>query len=233
MSDSTTAKEAARAARRQSYLLKKELTTSPLGSTLRELMKRRKIKGVELAKAVEISPAAISKILNGIALPNPQTCLALSKALGTDEEENQMLKSAWAGRLPTQLRGSMPQNKKILQLKAEKFVEQRTQALGFKESVARELTKAGIKYEQDYSDTHYSTDFLIDIGDRRTILECRYNAQIDLEEAQAVARLLEEELTCDDAIIVVPYLPAPEYGWHPHQPIRVATIREVIKYLTQ
>lgn len=83
--------------------------------------------------------------------------------------------------------------------------ECKTQSIQFKRSVARELDKVGLAYQQDYCEGIYSTDFLIEQGGKRIALECRFNVQRDFERAILSAKVIREELRCDTVITVTPF----------------------------
>jgi len=95
--------------------------------------------------------------------------------------------------------------KEVLRLRAEQFLERKTQAIAFKRSVARELDKLGIRYTQDYCEGIYSTDFLIEKNGKRIALECKANLERDFEKAIAISELLRQNIKCQ-TLIVTPYI---------------------------
>ena len=96
-------------------------------------------------------------------------------------------------------------DKVILRLRAEQFLERKTQSIQFKRSVARELDKAGIAYKQDYCEGIYSTDFMIDKDGKRIALECKANVERDIEKTIAQAELIGEKLQCQ-VLVVAPFI---------------------------
>ena len=94
----------------------------------------------------------------------------------------------------------------VLRLRAEQFLERKTQAIQFKRSVASELDKAGISYQQDYCESPYSTDFFIEHNGQRIALECKSNIGRDIEKTEAICTLIKTQLNCTQVRIVVPYM---------------------------
>jgi hypothetical protein len=90
-------------------------------------------------------------------------------------------------------------------MRAEQFMERKTQSIQFKRSVARELDKAGIAYKVDYCEGPYSTDFLIEKGGKRIAVECKSNVGRDLEKTAMNAELIKENLKCKEVYTVVPF----------------------------
>lgn len=90
--------------------------------------------------------------------------------------------------------------------RVERWLEARTQAITFKDAVARELDKAGIRYRRDVCDGIASADFLIERDGKRVAIECKFNVSRDFDKAIGIARLLRELLRCDRVIVVVPFV---------------------------
>ena len=87
----------------------------------------------------------------------------------------------------------------------ERWLEARTQAITFKNAVARELEKASILYRRDVCDGIASEDFLVERGTQRIAIECKFNVGRDFEKTISIAKLLRGLLRCERAVIVVPY----------------------------
>ena len=169
-----------------------EASENVLGKTIKTLLKVRGLKAYELGEAIGLSPTSVSKIINGVTRPRQNTFTRMYQALckTKDEEPDQALPSS---------------DKVILLLRAEQFLERKTQSIQFKRSVARELDKAGIEYKQDYCEGIYSTDFLIERDGKRIALECKANVGRDIDKTLAMAELLKAGLKCQRVVIVVPY----------------------------
>lgn len=180
-----------------------------LGDAIKALLKARGLKAYELAETVGLSPTSVSKIMNGATRPRQNTFTRMCQALCKTKEEERKLVAAFAG---TELLDEEPDQalpsseKEILRLRAEQFLERKTQSIQFKRSVARELDKAGIEYKQDYCEGIYSTDFLIEKDGKRIALECKANVGRDIEKTEAVCELLKSKLNCAKVCIVLPYL---------------------------
>ena len=140
--------------------------------------------------------------------PRQNTFTRMCQALCKTKDEERRLVAAFAG---TELLDEEPDqalpssDKVILRLRAEQFLERKTQSIQFKRSVARELDKAGIEYKQDYCEGIYSTDFLIERGRKRIALECKANVGRDMEKTLAQAKLIVGNLKCV-VYIVAPFI---------------------------
>jgi transcriptional regulator with XRE-family HTH domain len=179
-----------------------------LGPVMKRLLKARSMKAYELGEQIGLSPTSISKIMNGISRPRQNTFTRMCKVLCKTKEEERRLVAAFAGTelLDEETDEALPSSDKvILRLRAEQFLERKTQSIQFKRSVARELDKAGIEYKQDYCEGIYSTDFLIEKNGQRIALECKANVGRDQEKTMAMTELLKEGLGCERVVIVVPY----------------------------
>jgi transcriptional regulator with XRE-family HTH domain len=179
-----------------------------LGEAIKTLLKLRGMKAYELAEAVALSPTSVSKIMNGVTRPRQNTFTRMCQALCKSKEEERRLVAAYAGTefLEEEPDQALPSSDKvILKLRAEQFLERKTQSIQFKRSVARELDKAGIEYKQDYCEGIYSTDFLIEKDGKRIALECKANIGRDTEKTLAMTELLKEGLGCERVVVVVPY----------------------------
>ena len=186
-------------------------TKSPLGSTIKALLLARGLKAYELGEAIGLSATSVSKIMNGVSRPRQNTFTRMCQELCTTKDEEQRLVSAFAGTELLQEEAA-PYGKQrnaeqeVLRMRAEQFLERKTQSIQFKRSVARELDKAGIAYQQDYCQGPYSTDFLIEHNGQRIALECKSNIGRDLEKTEAICKLIKAQLSCNRVRIVVPYL---------------------------
>ena len=179
-----------------------------LGDTIKRLLKARGMKAYELGEEIGLSPTSISKIMNGVSRPRQNSFTRMCQALCKTKDEERRLVAAFAGTelLDEEPDQALPSSEKvILRLRAEQFLERKTQSIQFKRSVARELDKAGIEYKQDYCEGIYSTDFLIEKDGKRIALECKANVGRDLEKTLAMTELLKEGLVCERVVIVVPY----------------------------
>ena len=189
---------------------------NPLGDAIRSLLKTRGLKAFQLGEQIGLSPTSVSKIMNGATRPRQNTFSRMCAVLCENKEDEQLLVSAFAGSESLQVEDEDPApygkqvepsapEKEILRLRAEQFLERKTQSIQFKRSVARELDKAGIPYQQDYCDGPASTDFLIEHQGKRIALECKSNLGRDIEKTEATCELLAEQLKAS-VQIVVPYV---------------------------
>ena len=67
-------------------------------NNLKEIMERKKVKGIEVARAAGCSKAAISQYIHGINIPSRERAEAIAEVLGVSLEE--LLAEGQAGTLP-------------------------------------------------------------------------------------------------------------------------------------
>ena len=89
--------------------------------------------------------------------------------------------------------------------RVRRFMEIKAQSIAFKRSVARELDKAGIAYRQDVTENLVVTDFLVEVGDRRIALECKFNLHRDFEKTIFSSRLIHTQFGCCSVFVIVPF----------------------------
>ena len=118
--------------------------------------------------------------------------------------------------------------------RVERWLEARTQAITFKDAVARELDKAGITYRRDVCEGIASADFLIEHGSRRIAIECKFNVSRDFDKTVGIARLLCELLRCAWVFVVVPFdgtFSANSAGTSPN--IRIGVVGDAIQAIRE
>ena len=185
-----------------------EAPDNVLGKTIKALLKLRGLKAYELGEEIGMSPTSISKIMNGVSRPRQNSFTRMCQALCQTKEEERKLVAAFAGTelLDEEPDQSLPSSEKeILRLRAEQFLERKTQSIQFKRSVARELDKLGLSYEQDYCEGIYSTDFLIEKDGKKIALECKANIDRDIEKTVAQADMVMGKLGFP-TLVVAPYI---------------------------
>jgi transcriptional regulator with XRE-family HTH domain len=179
-----------------------------LGETIRILMGRRQLTGVQLAEDIGLSATSVSRILTGHSNPKQVTFTRLMKRLCESPEEEQMMLRAFTGLKAPAVEEPVtedPRNAVEERERVERWLEARTQAITFKDAVARELDKAGIFYRRDVCEGFASADFLIEHGPARIAIECKFNVSRDFDKTVGIARLLCELLHCTQVFIVVPF----------------------------
>jgi len=179
-----------------------------LGETIRILIRRRKLSGAKLAKEIGLSATSVSRIITGHSKPKQVTLTRLMKRLCASPEEEQMLLRAFTGlKAPVaeEQLADDPRNTFEERERVERWLEARTQAISFKDAVARELDKAGITYRRDVCEGIASADFLIERGAKRIAVECKFNVSRDFDKTVGIARFLCELLGCERVFVVVPF----------------------------
>ncbi len=171
-------------------------------------MSRRKLTGAQLAEDIGLSATSVSRIITGHSKPKQVTLTRLMKRLCASPDDEQMLLRAFSGLKAPAMEEPVsddPRNTLEERERVERWLEARTQAITFKDAVARELDKAGISYRRDVCEGIASADFLIEHGSRRIAIECKFNVSRDFDKTLGIARLLRELLRCDIVIIAVPF----------------------------
>lgn len=180
-----------------------------LCEVIRELMERRELTGSQLAEDIGLSAASVSRIVTGQSRPRQVTLSRLMKRLCASKEEEQMLIAAYESKdaegLPLAPLVSEAANAQAEEARVRRFMEVKAQSIAFKRSVARELDKAGIHYRQDVTEKLIVTDFLLELGEQRIALECKFNLHRDMEKSLISARLIRAQFNCDRVFIVVPF----------------------------
>ncbi len=181
---------------------------NPLGETIRILMGRRQLTGVQLSEDIGLSATSVSRIITGHSKPKQVTLTRLMKRLCASPEDEQMLLRAFTGlKAPVgeEPLSDDPRNGIEEQERVERWLEARTQAITFKNAVARELDKAEIGYRRDVCEGIASADFLIESGKTRIAVECKFNVSRDFDKTVGIARLLSQLLNCELVFLVVPF----------------------------
>lgn len=179
-----------------------------LGDAIRSLMETKDVTGVQLAADIGLTATSISRILNGASRPRQVTLSRLMKRLCDTREEEQSILRAYSSILegvPEESVVEDEENRREEIARCKHFLEIKTQSISFKNSVARELAKAGIEAKQDYCEGLFSTDFMIERYGKRIALECKFNVHRDGEKTRIIADLLLKNMKVDSVLIIVPY----------------------------
>ncbi|TVP81634.1 MAG: XRE family transcriptional regulator [Puniceicoccaceae bacterium] len=184
-------------------------------------MERRELTGSQLAEDIGLSAASVSRIVTGQSRPRQVTLSRLMKRLCTSKDEEQMLIAAYESKdaegLPLTPLLSEAANAQAEEERVRRFMEVKAQSITFKRSVARELDKSGIAYRQDVTEKLVVTDFLLEHGEQRIALECKFNLHRDMEKAVISARLVRAQFNCDRVLIVVPFYEEDDFRGLEHE----------------
>jgi hypothetical protein len=88
--------------------------------------------------------------------------------------------------------------------RVRRFMEMKAKSIAFRREVLFKLYETKLKFKQDYTRENVTTDFLIEGNGKRVALECRANVKRDMEKSLTSARIIRDELKCDQVFIVVP-----------------------------
>lgn len=181
-----------------------------LSDTLRELMDRHDLTGVKLAEEIGISAVSVSHILTGKSRPRQVTLSRMMKRLCENKKDEQALLSAYeslsGANVPVSLIVGDGQNKATEEERVRRFMEMKAKAVAFRREVVAILDHLKVPYWQDVASGEVITDLLIEDNGKRIALECRANVKRDLEKSLISARVIRDELKCDQVFIVVPEL---------------------------
>lgn len=178
-----------------------------LSDTLRDLMDHHGLTGAKLAEEIGISAVSVSNILTGKSRPRQVTLSRMMKRLCEDSKDEQALLSAYESlggtKLPVSPVLDDEANAATEEERVRRFLEIKTRAVAFRNSVQSALDAIPITYQADFSKSSVITDFLIEQNGKRIALECRANVKRDLQKALVSARIIRDELKCDQVVIIV------------------------------
>jgi transcriptional regulator with XRE-family HTH domain len=181
-----------------------------LAEILRDLMDRQKMTGARLAEEIGISATSVSQILTGKTRPRQVTLSRMMRVLCQDKRDEQILLSAYESlgraKLPVSSVLDDEANAATEEERVRRFLEMKTKAVAFRNKIAGVLDKTPIPYQSEVAKGSVITDFLIEADGKRIALECRANVKRDLEKSLVSARIIRDELKCDQVFIVVPKL---------------------------
>jgi transcriptional regulator with XRE-family HTH domain len=179
-----------------------------LSDTIRELMDRHNLTGVKLAEEIGISAVSVSNILTGKSRPRQVTLSRMIKRLCESPEDEQALLGAYENLGDAQM-STTPvvddeENSATEEERVRRFLEMKARAVSFRRDVAMALDRIRVSYRPEVARGPVITDLLIEHGGKRIALECRANVKRDLEKSLVSARIIRDELKCDQVFIVVP-----------------------------
>lgn len=176
--------------------------------TLRELMDRHDLTGVKLAKEIGISAVSLSNILTGKSRPRQVTLSRIVKRLCQSPEDEQAVLSAYeslsGAKVPFSSVVDNEENAATEEERVRRFMEMKAKSISFRKEVALKLYETKLRFQQEYTRGAVTTDFLIEENGKRVALECRSNVRRDLDKSLTSARIIRDELQCNQVFIVVP-----------------------------
>ena len=182
-----------------------------LGIIIKALISKRGITAKELSRSVNLSETSLSKIVQGVSKPRQANLTRIIQELCKSPEEEQQIISAYA-RIEDHLDDEQFQRdqatfNKIEEERVRRYLQAKSQSIAFREEVAATLDKAGIPYDSPFSNADVICDFLIP-GPQRIAIECKSNPTRDWHRTNTSARIILEDLPCNQVIVVVPTLNA-------------------------
>ncbi len=179
-----------------------------LSEALRVLMDRQKMTGAKLSEEIGLSATSVSQILTGKTRPRQITLSRMMKVLCENAQDEQNLLSAYESLGGTTLPVSPvlddEANAATEEARVRRFLEIKTKAVAFRNAVKNALDTIPVTYQAEFSKGSVITDFLIEQDGKRIALECRANVKRDLEKSLVSARIIRDELNCDQVLILVP-----------------------------
>jgi transcriptional regulator with XRE-family HTH domain len=181
------------------------------GNTVKFLLAQRGLTAKELSERVNLSETSVSKIVKGVTKPRQANLTRILQELCKTPEEEQQLLSAY-----DQMEDGADEDLKPLSLevfeqveedRVRRYLQAKSQSIAFRESVAAELTDAGIAFQGPHQNQDIICDFFIP-GTPSIAIECKSNPSRDWDRTITSAHLLRQELPCDQVVVVVPALDA-------------------------
>ena len=170
-------------------------------------MDRHNMRGARLAEEIGLSPTSVSQILTGKTKPRQVTLSRMMKVLCESPRDEQRLLSAYGSlgdaKMPTTPVLDDGENAATEEERIRRFMEIKARAVAFRKQVVAVLDKLKLPYQQDYTSGAVITDLLVEHDGKRIALECRANVQRDLVKSLVSARIIRDELKCDQVFIVV------------------------------
>lgn len=179
------------------------------GDVVRQLMDSKGVTGVRLAQDIGITATSVSRMLNGVSKPRQLTLTRIIQRLCATPQEEQLILSAFAGTkeaAPDEPRAPFRPTPQDEVERVTRYMEIKSMSVAFEMDVEAILARSGLKFTRYYRNDPFVTDFLIETGQRRVAIECKYNVNRDWDRAVVTARLLREQLPCDRVLVVVPYI---------------------------
>lgn len=214
-------------------------TCSPMpkvGELLRELMRRRAISGVDLAAQVELSPTALSQILNGVTNPRQTTFARLMQRLAQTEEERNALLEAYTGMDPLGAAMKMrippgmlidtpgldtpdasiaPTAPAVDEEESARYMEAKSHSIAFEADVKHLLDEARILHTHPFNiPGKIAVDF-VTRGKTKIALECKSNLTRDWDRVLGTCLLVKRNLPVDTVVLVIPYHNATSKSYEP------------------
>lgn len=179
-----------------------------LGTVIRRLIDDRGKNQKIVAKEAAISEVALSNILTGKSRPRQVNLSRLMAILCKSPEDEQVILSAYdraEGKLPespSQAERPVPGDEIE---RVTRYLEVKSMSVAFANDVESTLIEAGIDYQKEYRNDPFICDFMLVIRGLRVAIDCKYNVNRDWDRTYATAKLLRENLPCDEVVIVIPY----------------------------
>jgi len=179
------------------------------GEVMRKLMERRGVTGIQLAQDIGITATSVSRLLNGASRPRQLTLTRIMHRLCVTPQEEQLVHSAFAGTRVSACEEPRAPFRPTPQDEIERvtrYMEVKSMSVAFELDVEAILTRSGLRFTRYFRNDPFVTDFLIEADQRRLAVECKYNVNRDWDGTVVTARLLREQLPCNQVLIVVPYI---------------------------
>ena len=181
------------------------------GNTVKFLLAQRGLTAKELAERVNLSETSVSKIVNGVTKPRQANFTRIIQELCETPDEEQQLVAAYA-----QIEDGLEDEDKqvdpavyerLEEDRVRRYLQAKSQSIAFREQVAAVLEQSGVPFQGPHQNADIICDFFIP-GPPRIAIECKANPTRDWDRTITSARLLRQELPCDQVIVVVPSLDA-------------------------
>jgi transcriptional regulator with XRE-family HTH domain len=216
-----------------------------LSETLRELMAKRNLDGIDVANAIGISQTALSQILTDKSKPRSKTFIRLRDLLAQNLEERAMLTAAYEGRDYTQESGEFAVEEEPEETlprdivdRSAQYLDAKAQSIEFRNDIERILQDARIPVIRDYvfydMTRKVACDFVTKSSKNRIVIEAKFNLNRDWDHVLGTSLLVRRKMPAHGVVVVVPYhnpISLEAKKDFAHDNIPVVTIAELVETL--
>lgn len=199
--------------------LETSIPMEELARTLRDLMAKRDLQGVDLATSIGISQNALSAILTGKSTPRYSTFAKLRDRLAQTPEEKAMLTAAFEGEEYTLTDATPPGEMRVevppevldrpMAERAAHYMDAKAHSIEFRNDIQRLLDEARIPSNRDFIFEHmgrkYTCDFVTRSNKNRIVITAKSALNREWDLVLGMCLMLRRKMPANAVIVVVPY----------------------------
>lgn len=187
----------------------KLMAENSLGELVRTLLKKRNLKGKELAQNLGVTPTAVSMVLRGKSRPRQELFSRMCEILCDGSVERDALTAAYTGiDLPDQdpsPQSDLTQEQYPYQYaEAVEMLKGRTSLIDFRREIAAVLKSLKLNFVFDVIECGVSADILVRLPSATIALECRPRSfgELKFKTDHFIGMELIRSGLCDRVIVV-------------------------------